>query len=53
MDSAENIKGCLTGQVWLEDNNSVKSAPVGLNLVVRTSWQELLLEDPFLFLRLK
>ena len=53
MDSAENINGCLTGMVWLEDNNDMKSAPAGLNLVVRTSWPELLLRDPVLRLRLK
>lgn len=44
MDSAENMKGCLTGMIWLEDNNSMKSAPAGLNLAVRTSWQSYFLE---------
>lgn len=53
MDSAESIKGCLTGIVWLEDNNGMKSAPAGLNLVVWTSWPGVILRDPIVLLRLK
>lgn len=51
MDSAENSKGCLTGMGWLEDNNGIKSACMGLNLVVRTTWPELHLRDSLLLLR--
>lgn len=53
MDSDENIEGCLTGRVWLEDNYGIKSAPAGFGLVVRTSWPGLLFRDPVRLLRLK
>lgn len=31
IDSDENIEDCLTGTVWLEDNNGVKSSPAHLS----------------------